>query len=175
MWFSLSTNKHWIGPCSMNIKKIVLFLGLFAWFGLFCFSNSLLFHFQYQSIIVMITGSFFAFIFHWGVEDVDHGTGTPNSIHFKTFGIRTSGYQMWKLEFWPFGFLRFTTAVYLCMYCALPNEVIYLQSDFSFQRKMKKIKNSRKILQPTLHCVRTWKNKPLRSSFKSRKDRNRMT
>lgn len=94
MWFSLSTNKHWIGPCSLNIKKIVLFLGLFAWFGLFCFSNSLLFHFQYQSIIVMITGSFFAFIFHWGVEDVDHGTGTPNSIHFKTFGIRTSGYQM---------------------------------------------------------------------------------
>lgn len=30
--------------------------------------------FTYQSIIVMITGSFFAFIFHWGVEDVDHGT-----------------------------------------------------------------------------------------------------
>ena len=37
MWFSLSTNKHWIGPCSMNIKKncLVSWFVCLVWFVLF--------------------------------------------------------------------------------------------------------------------------------------------
>ncbi|KAL9973204.1 hypothetical protein ACROYT_G019624 [Oculina patagonica] len=37
--------------------------------------------FTYQSIIVMITGSFFALIFHWGVKEVDH---SPEQANEKT-------------------------------------------------------------------------------------------
>lgn len=40
----------------------------------------------------MIIGSFFVFIFYWGVEDVDYGIGIFNFIYFKIFGICIFGY-----------------------------------------------------------------------------------
>ena len=72
----ISTNPREFGHApSISHMTMCLFVDcLFV--CLFVSLTRLLFYFQYQSIIVMITGSFFAFIFHWGVEDVGHTTGT---------------------------------------------------------------------------------------------------
>lgn len=54
--------------------------------------------FTYQSIVIMLTGSFFTFIFHWGVEEVDHSaekckvkskTVSPDSLECKELEKQT--------------------------------------------------------------------------------------
>ncbi|KAK3701737.1 hypothetical protein QZH41_018884 [Actinostola sp. cb2023] len=51
--------------------------------------------FTYQTIIVIITGGFFAIIFHWGVDEVEkHPTRKEKIVVLRHVGLRSERYMM---------------------------------------------------------------------------------